>query len=416
MSDAGFKRRLKKCISTKMRCNTLDFILFRLNTSLYTLSLLSSFASELNLTLYITFNDLSDGEPVRGFALGRNFVPGHVITHYETYQFMYLKEANLVLPPSLSQNPPTWNITNPPHIVDFPCLESVLRTLDNNGLHVISKWMPNELISLVKDFLVSPGQHLISRLPVKIVDLVNEFLACPGRRREFSTSLWSFLCDATIVEITTPEVSQKLHDDLVSDTESTHRTNYKTRRHKLFSETNGHAYFWDDLRRHPPFISKRFPPSLLQLRTLLESVFPQIRLSPSVLTSEYRKICEYLSLHRDIALRKYLRRAEFVILFFLGAMRMLKVVPNVRNGSPFSRHIACETSKYVVLTPLGNEIFLHGKLPGTDPTSTHALTLAFRQTAHILELSPLYPLLRQYFPNISPSTNPAIYRLGECMF
>lgn len=370
----------------------LDFILFPADVSLYSLVMLISFAKELDATFYVTFSQFLDGERVRGFALGRNFMPGFEFTPYQTYHLQYLKQMRLTLPPSLMPKPRVWSLIDFPHVTDFPRLDRVMRTLDSYGLHLISQ-----------------------RLPSEIIGLVNEFLACPGHQSEFTTLLWNFLCDVAIVTIKAPDISHKFHDDLVKDTESTHTTNYKTRRHKLFSETPGHVYFWDNLQQHPPFVSQRFPASLLRLYTLLDFCFPQIRFSPSVLTSEYRKICEYLSLHRDIALKKYLGRPEFVILFFLGGMRTLKVVPRARN-SPFSRLIACESSKYVVLTPLANEIFLHGKMPGSDPNSAHALTLAFRQTARIFELLPHYPLLRQHFPNISLDTNPSIHKIGECSF
>lgn len=270
----------------------------------------------------------------------------------------------------------------------------MLESLHSYAIQLLKVRLPQDVLCLVSGFL-------------------NSFTDCPSL---YSSSLWNFLSKVSFVVISAPKISERFHDNLLSTTESTNKNRYKTRSHKLFSQENGHIYFWDNLRQYPPYVSEPFPPPLLQLNALLELHMPQIRMSPSVFTSDYKNLQDSLNLHRDQSLGRYLGRPEFVILFFLGATRLLKIVPNLRGSPPFTRYINCNSSQIVVMTPLGNEIFLHGKLKGTDPTSAHALTLAFRETAHVLDLIPLYPLLREHFPNISHASNPSINMLHECIF
>ena len=134
----------------------------------------------------------------------------------------------------------------------------------------------------------------------------------------------------------------------------------------------------------------------------VEHLVPQAALVPHPFLAAYDTRKSKLNLHSDCELRRYLKDYELVILSFVGGPRNLLVVPKADKHGEFQRTFTCSRDKLVVMTPLANRHFLHGKLPARPDQPSQAATLAFRKAIHITDALRLYPEIRRHVLQIGP--------------
>ena len=376
-ADPLLRKQTEQSVSTAM-CESGDCFLVRTSTTAYAFSILLDLQFRLNLHLIPVFSTLTNGGRVSAFILTANIPPN------SEYVSLFMREYILNCSLNLALCEPSHLISFQqniiPRICDFPSLEGITTSILNFAIYNLETSMPlgHDLCRIIRNFVGT--------------DLTEQ--------RFFSSEMWKFLFTCCVIFLPRPRIEESLLRQLFSELQETGPSAYKNRCHKLFSDKLGMAYWWDSLSKSKPFRSNLNPQSLSQLRNILSRLFPQLKLCPEMLTSEYRKRRHNLSAHRDIALIEYLKKPEFVFLLFLGEKRLLRFTDSRSRPHRFQETITCHESNLIVLTPLANKIFYHAKLKSKRTTNHHALTLAFRKGIRIIDGFDLYPELRRHFPNI----------------
>ena len=372
--DASLQRQLRQSVETIFRDSTVDVcVIFRRSVSMYTFSLLCELQQILGLHLAPIFKSLSEGAGVTAFCLVASVPSGS--DRAKTFLRDYLLQIHLRLPPT-----PILTNRTTAHICDWPEVDTVVDCTVSYSLY-----------RLESEF---------SQLGADVLDIIRQFLTGPTQQGMFSDKMWEFLFASCVFCVPLPLIGQTLRSSLFHELQESDPSLYRNRRHRLFSAELGRAYWWDNLGKSPPFVSNINPTSLTTLREKVSQIFPQLDLCPDMLTSEYKRRRDNLGSHRDRGLIEHLQRPEFVALYFIGANRDLLFTPSPRFRQKFNRKISSNTKDLVVMSPMANNLFYHGKLPATEPKQTHALTLAFREAVKITDAFGTYPKLRNHFPNL----------------
>ena len=371
--DVDLERQLRQSVETIFRGSNMSAcIIFRSSVSGYSFALLCRLQCMLGLHLVPIFESCANGAGVTAFCLVQRVPPGS--DHTKLFMRDYLLQLSLRLPPTFQSL-----TTVTAHVCDWPEVDTVVDSLTSYALYTLEcKYcqLGSDVCNIIEQLIGSTHQSL------------------------FSDDLWEFLFASCVVRVPLPQIGQTLRSNLFCDLQESNPSLYSNRRHRFFSAEPGRAYWWDNLAKSAPFVSNINPPPLATLREKITPFFPQLELCPDMLTSEYRRGRDNLRSHRDRALIEHLQRPEFVALYFIGATRDLLFTPPPRYKHKFSQIIPSDCNDLVVMTPMANELFYHGKLPSNHTGETHALTLAFREGVKITEAYTKYPQLRIHFPNL----------------
>ena len=381
--NPDFERSLTQNLRHSFCDKSLEILQVDISISLYAFEVLQRVVSDpkLNLTIVILFDEFSHGQKASGFGLTRIFPCKEVSTPSLVF-LTYLQHQGLNLPQVLS--PSLSGISN---VFDMPMDGAILSSIHRLAVTLVNNnWL--------RDGSMFSNDH--------ILQVINSFLSDHFDWMSFSLPLRELIFRSSFIEMVAPEMDNKFQSSLWNAVQPHGKRRYRSRTHRLFAENDRFYYWWDSLSQSEPYNSSPFPPPLRMWKNSVERLVPQAALVPHPFLAAYDTRKSKLNLHSDCELMRYLKDYELVILSFVGGPRNLLVVPKADKHGEFQRTFTCSRDKLVVMTPLANRHFLHGKLPARPDQPSQAATLAFRKAIHITDALRLYPEIRRHVLQIGP--------------
>jgi hypothetical protein len=268
--------------------------------------------------------------------------------------------------------PPTQYVWDNPEVV-HAARDFLARSLT----HTFELTCPTQA-SLEMDVHVHVNAHLNEALcgASALITLVFSFLGNTSLS-EYSIARWHWTFDRSVLQISLVQQVADLMDDpvLMSEASLAEFTQFGNRSHCLMSYSKGRVYFWSGA---PPLLSSVYGPHLFKTTSLLMTNFPWMNAFRDCLLTLYRNGNDHLNFHSDI----FDGHPESVILFFAGVSRDLCF--RIMGEKDHFMSISCTSDLCVILTPLANILFQHGKsrsFRGSGPS----LSLAYRNALGLVD-------------------------------